>query len=91
MDTSSGHSGTSAVQHSSCFESRAVRNPYCFWKVSRDSCFALAVPGIYTGILGFLVLKTVASQSVEIVSVFEIELQFLLNFPVAIVEYEFFT
>lgn len=90
VDTSSGHSGTPAVQHSSYFESGAIRNPYCFWKISWNRCFSLAVPGIYTGILGFAALRNIASQSVEIVNVFEIVVHFLLNFLVAMLNVIFF-
>lgn len=71
VDTSGGHSGTSAVQHSSYFESGAIRNPDCIWKISWNSCFTLAIPGIHPGIFVFSVLITIATQSDEIVGVFE--------------------
>lgn len=71
VDTSGGHSGTSAVQHSSCFESWAVRNSYCFWEISWNSCFTLAISGIHSGNLGFSVFTTTVSQSDKIVSVFK--------------------
>lgn len=74
VDTSGGHSGTSAVQHSSCFESWTVRNSYCFWEISWNSCFTLAISGIHPGNLGFSVLTALASQFDKIVIVFMIHL-----------------